>query len=135
MAAIVLAGAAGLFGAGPFSRAKVSALDLIVEHERFGRYQAPQELRITFGPSAIKDHIARIWFSRSYMDAIEITSTLPQPIKVEVGIDRVTFLIATTDAQGGSITFSYQPQKFGRHHVTVGIEGGLSVQFSEMVYP
>ena len=94
--ALVIAGAAGVFGSGPLSATTRSVDGLSLEFDRFVRRGAPFSLRaiLTVPPGASE---ARVSLSRRYFDGIRIESMLPSPIQVVSGPEAVTFVFAVAD--------------------------------------
>src|SRR5690606_1824549 len=96
IAAIVLAGAAGVFGSGPISATTRSANGLSLECDRFIRRGAPFTLKaIVTVPRGAAE--ARLSLSRRYFDGIRITSSMPEPVQVVTAPDAVTFVFAVAD--------------------------------------
>jgi hypothetical protein len=131
-----LAGLAGLFGSGLVSKATASGPDLRLEYERFVRYTAPQELTLHLGPAATARPKVRLWVDRQYLESQQIESVVPEPESVEAGPDRMVFIFSM--AQPGaptSITVRLQTQRIGSAEGRVGVEGGGSLDFHQVVYP
>jgi hypothetical protein len=96
VAALVLAGAAGVFGSGPLSATTRSVDGLSLEFDRFIRRGAPFTLTavLTVPPGASE---ARLSLSRRYFDKIRIEAMLPSPIQVVSAPEVVTFVFAVAD--------------------------------------
>jgi hypothetical protein len=84
LALLILAAIVGLFGPGLLSRAVAGrqAGPLWAEYQRFWRVQSPMSLRLHFGPEAARNGQARVWLSRSYLDAMRVQHVTPPPLRV-----------------------------------------------------
>jgi hypothetical protein len=59
-----------------------------VEYERFGRHEAPMELKVHLAPGVARDGKACIWFSRDYIEALAIEQVSPEQTEMKVHPDR-----------------------------------------------
>ena len=135
MALLVLAALSGLTGSGPLSRAWAgSPGDLLrVRYDRFLRAESLSALEVHLGPSGRE---TRIWFSRDYLEAVPFERAVPEPERVEMGPDRVTYVFRQAAAGGtGRITFYGPVTTVGRVEGRVGLPGGPEVRFGQFVYP
>ena len=138
MATIVVAALAGLFGSGPLANATAgqpgSALHL--EYERFGRYEAPCELRVHVGGEYMRGDKLRLWISREYLDRVEVERTMPPAEESQLQSSRViyVFKLAQTN-QPVKVTFHLRPTGYGKAAGSIGIADGPDVQFSQFIYP
>jgi len=96
IAAIVLAGAAGVFGSGPLSTTARSGDGLSLEFDRFIRRGAPFTLKasLTVPPGASE---VRLSLSRDYLDGVRVSSLMPAPVQVVTAPRAVTFVFAVDD--------------------------------------
>jgi hypothetical protein len=137
MALLVLAGLAGLLGSGPLSHAKAVHEDgvMAVEYQRFARWMAPTQIKVHFGPQAVRDGEVRIWLDRRYVEKTKIEPVVPQPQKVEVGPDRLTYVFAAQAAPGpGTVAFHLEFTTFGLVEGRAGV-AGAEIGFRHLVYP
>jgi hypothetical protein len=132
----VAAGLAGLAGRGPFSRASVATEDgrLRVEYERFLRMQAPSRLKLHFGKESIRGGEMRVWFDRGYIEQSKLEQIVPQPLRTEVGAERLTYVFAGTDGQSGTIAIELQPRRFGWVSGRLGT-GDVALEWRQLVFP
>jgi hypothetical protein len=65
---------------------------LWAEYHRFWRLKSPMSLRLYFVPQAARSGQARVWLSRSYLEAMSVQHVTPQPQRVEAGPDRLTYV-------------------------------------------
>jgi hypothetical protein len=136
LALVVLAALAGLAGTGPLSRAERTAPDgsLRLEYERFTRMYAPSRLRVHFDARAVRAGEVRIWIARRYLEQAKLEQVVPQPARVEVEDERLTYVFAAGDGAAGAVTFYMQLQSFGRISGRVG-SGPAALEYRQLVYP
>jgi hypothetical protein len=138
MGLLIVAGLAGLFGSGPLSRASAGqpGSALRVEYERFGRYEAPSELKLSIGAEQVQGSMLRVWISRDYLDRVEVERTMPPCDVSQLDVNRVIYVfnLAQTN-KPAMITFYVRPTAYGKTRGNIGIVGGPEVPFSEFVYP
>lgn len=138
MALVMLCIMLGLTGRGPLSHATAGAsgAPLRVEYERFGRHEAPMELKIHLAPGVARDGKARIWFSRDYMEALALEQVSPEQEKMEVHPDRHILEFDLPQSQRpATVVLKTRPQKFGSIAGRVGIENGQTLSFAHFIYP
>jgi hypothetical protein len=139
IALIIVAALLGCFGSGLFDKARVGGQSeaLALEYNRFGRAKAETStLQVKIKAGTGTDGRVRLWLSREYLESVQIMSLIPQPVGVEAGIDRYTFVFSVSDAsQPSSVTFRLEPERPGMLRGQIGIEGGQSLSFSQFVYP
>lgn len=136
LALFLLAALGGLMGAGPLSDDTLSAADgrFELEYERFVRMHAPSRLRIHFAPEAVRAGELRVWLDRRYVEDTRLDAVVPQPTRVELGADRLTYVFAAAEGEPAAVTFDLQLNKFGRVTGRCGI-GDSSVEFRQLAYP
>lgn len=138
-ALLMVAALAGLLGHGPLSSAtaKDPAAFLRVKYQRFERYQGPTELRLHVAPQAVREGRLKIWISREFLDSIELERIVPQPVTVELGADRQTYVFDAPRLTAETlVVLRYEPTlKFARATVRAGIEGAPELSFWQFVYP
>jgi hypothetical protein len=135
---VALAALLGLSGRGPLSHTTVgeSGAPLRLEYERFGRFQAPTMLRVQLGTSASRAGKARIWFSRNYLEAVEIERVNPEPERVEAHRDRFIYVFELPEPnQPTAITFFLEPAQIGSLPGQVGLDGSQALAFGQFIYP
>ncbi|MBD0373738.1 MAG: hypothetical protein ICV60_23100 [Pyrinomonadaceae bacterium] len=138
MAMVVLAALAGLLGHGPLSRARAGDQGSILwaEYNRFERYQGPTTIRVHLGPGAGQAGKARLWVDRSFIENIELNHIDPEPESVEAAGDRFVYVFLVADAtRVTSVTFHFEPNKYGRMPVRLGLDGGPELSFGQFLYP
>lgn len=138
MALVVLAALAGLSGKGPLSGTAATSADgaLRVEYNRFARHHAPDELRLRVESSAARDGELRLWVDQEYLDAVEVQSLTPSPLRVEAARGRQTFVFRVEgDGAPVVVTFRLEPDHPGWLSGRAGVGGGEPVSFRQFVYP
>jgi hypothetical protein len=138
MALTLLAGLLGLLGPGPLSTATAGekGSTLWVEYNRFERYQAPATLRFYLGTGAVHDGKVRLWLKREYVDGIELRHIDPEPERVEVSHDRVTYTFNLSDSSGpAKVTYHFEANRFWTMAVGTGLDGGPQINFTQIFYP
>ena len=138
MALVMMCITLGLTGRGPLSHATAGTLGapLRLEYERFGRHEAPMELKVHLAPGVACDGKARIWFSRDYMEAVAIEQVSPEQVKMEVHPDRHVLEFDLPQSQRpATVVFEFRPQTIGSMAGRVGIENGQTLSFGHFIYP
>jgi hypothetical protein len=133
MQLIVLAGLAGLLGAGPLSWAIAEdPAGLRVEHARFVRADAPQAMRVRLPSSAPSTGTYRLAVSREFVNRVQIDSVVPSPVATEGFPDRIVYVFA-----GGApmATFHFTPRSMGLIRAEVSSPVGGRVSLRLLVYP
>jgi hypothetical protein len=137
MLLIALVALTGLLGAVPLSQATAGENGpLRVTFPRFAHVQTPTELRVVIAPGAVTGNEVRVWLNRAFLDHNEIRMVVPEPDRVEVAADRLSYVFLVTDpAQETQLTFYVEPSSLGRHPGEISLDGGTPVAFSQFVYP
>ncbi|MGH9943441.1 MAG: hypothetical protein ACRD9R_13925 [Pyrinomonadaceae bacterium] len=138
MLLVALAALAGLLGPGPLSGTSAATPDslLQVEYNRFERRQSPVMLRVRLGPGAARGGQLRLSLNRDYVEGIQIERIEPEPDTVEAHADRYVYVFNAPDISGAtSVTFRFEPNRYGRAPVRLWIEGGPQLSFRQFFYP
>jgi len=132
--AIVLLTVLGLFGNGPFSRARAGAPGgpLWVEYSRFARYGA--STRVLVHARADAGGTASIFLSRSLVQAFRVTNVTPDPTGVRVTGDGVEYRIAADPGASGLVVVDLVPATRWIVHGSVG-SGTRRVDLTQFIYP
>ena len=136
MLLLALAALAGLLGPGPLSRdvAGVQGSALWVEHNQRARRQAPEVLRVHAGPDAVRDARLRLSISSGFIARIELRRIEPEPLAVEVAVDRLIYTFAVAEAPV-TVLFHYEPKDLGRARVSLSVDPGTRLDFEQFVFP
>lgn len=126
---LVLSAAAGLFGDGIASKKTETEHAITVESERFYRYDAPMQVKIS---AAGSDNNITVAFSNDYLKHFELRSIVPEPAENQITNNQIRYSFdATGDAD---ITFYFVPKSRG------SISGSLHVndqqfELKHYIYP
>lgn len=138
MVALVAATLLGLCGTGPLS-SRIAGEEggaLWAEYQLFGRWQAPEELRVHLGPGQTRDGRARVWLSREFVERHDVGHVTPPPEHVEALGDRYVYVFRAPSPDAEiAIAFTIRPEHWGWKEGTVGVDGGPAVAIREIVYP
>lgn len=135
MALAVIAAAAGLFGSGgPASRATAATENgaLRADYARFARRQAPQTLRLHFGAEAVRGGEVTLWFERAYVERMVVEQVVPEPQRVSVGPERLTYRFAADGP--GMVSFHVRFDGPGIVRGRAGT-GAAALELRHVVYP
>jgi hypothetical protein len=126
----VAAGAAGLFGGGPFAATVSRAGALRVEHDRVARQQASAALTIE---APAENHNLRLWLGREFLAAVDLETITPEPERSVLHADRAVYEFAADGPV--EITIRYRHERLGRVRCDLGVEGGEALSFQQLVLP
>ncbi|HEU4616679.1 MAG TPA: hypothetical protein VFV10_01495 [Gammaproteobacteria bacterium] len=138
MALVVVAEILGAFGGGVLSRATAGSPErgLAVEYSRVWRKNAPTDLRFRMPRAPADGGELTLWIARRYLDKLDVDEITPEPERVEVGADRLTYVFnAHEPGIPAEILFEIEPQTWGRLHAAAGLEGGAQVAFTQTIFP
>jgi hypothetical protein len=137
MGALLIAAALGAFGGGRRVETIESADGALrLEYPPVWRSLSPLALRVHFDP-ADPDDEARLWISRDYiLRDVVLEHVVPEARTVEVGNDRLTYVFALEGRDGQrTVVFRVRPERAGRLHGSVGVEGGATIVFEQLIFP
>lgn len=137
LAVVLLAAVLGLFGPGIFGTARATAPNdrLAIEYLRFVRSPAPHDLRMLVQPQSTGSGRFRLWIQSTYLSGVTLENITPEPDKMLVGKDRITFEFAWDEAPGRvPITFELTPDDYGPLIGQIGIDDSV-VEIRQFVYP
>ncbi len=135
LTAFVVAAAAGLFGGGPLSHARVGdRSSLEVEYERFTRVGAQTRLVVHGTPAAGRP--VELVFDRDYFEGLRIDRITPEPQTIVVGHQVVTLRFDGDIARSGgySVLFDVEPLKGGRRRATIAAGNGAPLAWRQFAY-
>jgi hypothetical protein len=138
MALILLAAFIGLIGPGPLSStaAGEKGSQLWAEYNRFERYQSPNSMVVHVGAGSAQAGDLRLSLKRDFVENIQLDHISPEPKEIEASADQFTYIFAAPDpTHPTTVTFHYEPNKFGQMPVRIGIEGGAALSFWQFYYP
>ena len=135
MALLALAALIGLLGPGPLSDKTEGKIGgpLRVEYQRFGRYQAPAELKIYCRPKG-REHF-ELSFDRAFIQVSEIKEISPKPDETRTDGDRYVYQFRKGDAEEHLVTFRMHGEKFGKATSNLTLDGQESVHIQIFYWP
>ena len=135
MAVIVVAALLGVFGGGGLLNGVSLGGDdapLQVEYRPFNRVLSPTPLDLLVRSSGGADEV-RVWLSTEYLEYVEVRSVSPEPERVTTSSDRMIYTFRTDG--DAVILFELQPQNIGVLSGQIGLEGGDTFSFQQVIYP
>jgi hypothetical protein len=127
----------GGFGEGWISRQQASndAQSCTVEYERFGRRDAPFELRVRLQLDAPRDRIS-LHLNREFLERVSIERVTPAYASMAAE-DQGAALVFTLEPKPGDhiFTIEYRPQHIGSLPALVRVEQEAAVAFDQFIYP
>lgn len=136
LGAILIAALLGFFGGGgpaASTRAATEDGNLSMQYERFVRLESPTQLRVV---ARSLESTLRLWLGREYVEAVEITSIVPQPDRVETAEDRYIFEFpVAAPEQAATVFLHVEPRSAWNVSGRLGVEGGGELAFGQFVYP
>jgi hypothetical protein len=134
--AIILAGVFGLTGRGPLGTTTVGDTTLMVNYDRVMRNDAPGKARIRIGPPITNDTVVHLWVSRTILATCSLQRVVPLPLRTISMSDRTTFDFRVEPGSDSMIVvLDCMPRSTGRYHGMIGVDGGPSIQLSNIVLP
>lgn len=137
LTAFVASALLGVFGSGPLSRARAGTPGAAVwiEYERFVRVGAPSRMYVHLGGPAADGHTREVRLDRRYWDGVRVDQLLPEPQRVVIGADEVSFLFDMQETPDGStIILDLEPLKVGRQSVRIGTGRQPALTFAQFAY-
>lgn len=133
MLLIVIAALLGLFGGdGVLNQATLGAVDsgLRVQYHHFDRVLDPTHLRVELGGSG------HLWITNALLERVTIDEIIPEPEQMIAGEERTTFVfeLAAGDP-AGMVIISYKPQRIGQLSGQIGVDGGVSYDLQQFIFP
>jgi hypothetical protein len=127
----------GGFGEGWISHKQASnaAQSCAIDYERFGRRDAPFELRVRLQLDAAREDVA-LELNREFADRVRIERTTPAYQTMAGDDDSITLSFAVTpQTTEHSFVIEYKPLHVGTLHVAVQPAGAGEVAFDQFIYP
>lgn len=138
MALVLLAALLGLLGPGPLSNASAGDKGgpLWVDYDRFVQRSAGTRFEIHAAPGTAPDGTLRLWIDRETVGRNEIHSIEPQPEQVTAAGDRLIYDFNVADPGSETVVhILFEPMRYLRQPVRMGIEGGPDLHFIQTIYP
>lgn len=125
---IPLLGAFGLFGDGLLSDKKVSAAGIMVQYEKYARYEKEIELIIE-SPAT---HVAQISLPQTYLAHFSEIRLIPEPIHQTMQQGNVVYHFEGNDNR--NITLYAMPQKTGTVKGFIQVQNN-QISLNHFIYP
>ena len=133
---ILIAGLAGLLGAGPLSHAQASSGPLALDYERFVRKRAPTQFDLTVAPEAASDGEVALWLDQALLEKLDVERITPEPTAMEATPDRVVYRFVLADPeQPAAVTFHLEPAEPGAVRGNLGLVDGQELAVAQFIYP
>jgi hypothetical protein len=134
MYVVLLAVMLGAIGKGVLSDSHLGSLQgpLHFEYERFLRYRAAGEMRVTV--SSPYD-TTRISLDGDYFRQIGIQGVFPEPKNILMTEDATIMIFDSISAEPTMVTISVSPDRIGLQHGWIAVDGGTRYPFKQFVYP
>lgn len=135
LAVTLLIGVLG--GLGPGLLGKVSERDksgLLLEYDRFVRYEAPNSVQIELPPSDSGEQ--EFLLDASWVHRVHLETVQPEPLRVRSESEGVRFAIGVP--RGGAptrVTLHYEPDSPGVLSGGIALSTGARLAISQFVYP
>ncbi|HKQ40143.1 MAG TPA: hypothetical protein VJ063_18870 [Verrucomicrobiae bacterium] len=132
---VLVASVVGLFGEGPIAHRKIAGPQVLVEYDRFARYQSRTKLKIQIAPSA-GGSLPAVWLSKRFIERVELDQFTPPAERVKVAQDSLVYIFDVADTnQQATLTLEYKPASYGNTPIKLGLLNGPEVQFTQFFYP
>ncbi len=133
---VLVADLSGILGRGPLAKAELHAPDrtLDLKYERVVRANTPSIMTVQFGSNAIQNGQVHLFVSQSLIKDLGTQRIAPQPANSAIGDGGITY---TFSATGGPavIELAMESSFPGRHHFSMQVPGGDSLQATVIVVP
>jgi len=136
IALVICAGLLGAFGHHPLARKIEQTPDkrLLVEYDRYARYDSSVEFRVTVEPDQHTAAELRLWFDQEYLDSVKVLGVSPLPIRGEAGDGRRAFVFQKDGSRFTAIFF-LQFQRAGIVRGTLRANEEDTLSFHHVVWP
>ncbi|MFD2245187.1 hypothetical protein [Pontibacter ruber] len=102
-----------------------------LEYERFLRWEAPAEFKVTLFDVQAPEQQLR--FSKDFYEKLQVEQVVPEPKEVQVGKDYITYTF-NSEGDEARMIFYLKPQQPGQLQVAVD-NGRKKITLSQFVYP
>ncbi|MBV9386140.1 MAG: hypothetical protein JOZ78_06905 [Chroococcidiopsidaceae cyanobacterium CP_BM_ER_R8_30] len=136
MVVLVLAGLAGVFGRGPFSKttAEAQGVRLRVQYERFPRFRTPATLEIDIPRQTSTQ--AQVQLTGDMMKKLSIQQVMPMPALTQPLPNGAIFTFnLPSKSNSAKVVFVQQAGAVGLASGEVALKGSPPIQFNQFIYP
>jgi hypothetical protein len=127
----------GGFGDGWLSRKQASndAQSCAIDYQRYGRRDAPFELRVRLRLAAPPDRIS-LHLNRQFVERVKLDRTTPAYESMQADAQGVRLLFLVEPTRGEHIfSIEYTPRRIGALHGVVRPAAEPEVSFNQFIYP
>jgi hypothetical protein len=138
MALMIAAALLGFLGSGPMSNriAGEEGGSFWVEHNRFIRYNNPEQLFVFIGPQFVQEDEVRLVIEGDFSHENMVRDITPNPDSVELSTGRLVYVWKVTDADGPmQINFQFRANQLFQQNSQFGPEQGELVHVPQFVFP
>ena len=135
---LLVASLLGLLGQGPLSGATAGdeGDPIRVNYGRLERKSNPTTVTVELAPEAASEGEARVWIDRDWVNGVLIDSVVPEPESIEIDPRRLVYVFAAKPGEGPiEIVFHLEYEGWGWQSGEIGLDGGLSHEFGQVIYP
>lgn len=124
----------GIVGKGVLSYAEVESTDgsFRMQYERFLRYQAPDELRLTLFSAG---HFTRVTFNSEYFRDVGVKRIIPEPREILMTTEAVTLIFTALPVEETRITVDVSPRTVGLQEAWIAVDNQSPIPFKQFIYP
>jgi hypothetical protein len=137
IALVILALAlAGVLGGGPLSHGRAEQGGNSLEYERIAYRDTPQTYRLQVTKELASSGKARVWWDRETSRRVKVDQIVPEPGRTTLAADRMIFEFEVEAEQGPfELQFEFSSNEAGVHASRIGIEGGPTLEFKQLILP
>jgi hypothetical protein len=127
---------AGVFGGGPLSHGRAVQGGNSIEYERIAYRDTPQTYRLQVTKELAPSGKARVWWEQEASRRVKLEQVVPEPGRTTLAAGRMIFEFEVEAEQGPfEIQFEFSSDEVGVHASRIGIEGGPTLEFTQLVLP
>jgi hypothetical protein len=137
MALVLLWALLGGFGEGWLSEQETwnQSQTLRASYERYGRRDAPHELKLLFEPKSNSDQLL-LHVNREFVESVRIDRVTPRYDSMIVEADGVILVFQRAAAEGNySVIIEYKPRHVGSLHASMHPGDRAPITLNQFVYP
>lgn len=130
----IVAGLAGLFGAGPLADSSLQNASGALDYQRFVRRHADSTWEFTLRGGTASGY-GEIAVDGTFGSQFKIVSIQPEPASSVLSAGRWIYRFDVKGAEESRVVFHIQPQHIGRHEGTISVNGAAPFRLWQLAYP